>query len=69
MDNYSTLQEPSLEIPSEHYTNTTVPNAEEEQGEQLIKKQASSYALPEQHITVQSSETEYCAMGTNSLRK
>ena len=69
MDNYSTLQEPSLEIPFEHYTNTSVPDAEEEQGEELTKKQASSYALPEQCITAQSSETKYCAVGTNGLRK
>lgn len=67
MDNYSTLQEPSLETPSEHYA--SIPDTEEEQGEQLTKNQASSYALPEQHITVQSSEAKYCATGTNGPRK
>lgn len=45
----------------------SVPDAEEEQ-EQPAEKQASSHALPEQHITVQLSETEHCAMGTNGLR-
>lgn len=46
----------------------SVPDAEEEQGEQPTEKQASSHALPERHITVQLSETEHCAMGTNDLR-
>lgn len=31
--NYFTLQEPSLEIPSEHYIDTSVPVTVEEQGE------------------------------------
>lgn len=68
-DNYFTLQEPSLEIPSEHYVDTSMPVTVEEQGEWLTKTQTSSYALLEQHITAQSSETDYCAMCTNGLTK
>lgn len=69
MDNHSTLQKPRLKIVSEHETNTTVPDAEEEQAGQLTKKQGSSQVLPEECSTVQLSGTEYCATGTTGLTK
>lgn len=56
-------------IVSEHETNTTVPDAEEEQAGQLTEKQGSSQVLPEECSTVQLSGTEYCAMGTTGLTK
>lgn len=48
MGNHSTPQNPHLKTASDHDTNTTVADAEEEQGQQLTEKQANSQALPEQ---------------------
>lgn len=58
-----------MKIASDDDINTTVPGAEEEQGEQLTEKQASSQVLPEQCSPVQLSGSEHCATGTTGLTK